>query len=172
MVLAAALLAGGCDGDDGAAEPDPVEPPKLATVAEKAAPGDPVDETIRLDNGFVPDPHVSQGSVVGSIDASTTAEGCTGWIGTEPTHVLETLGTFAELRVLAHSTDDATLVVETPGGARLCADDVEGMDPIVAAPFPPGTYRIWVGAPEPDVELPYVLGISELPDVSAASLAN
>lgn len=173
VVLAAAMLAGGCDAEDDSAPIDTSTLPKLADVAEKAAPEEePVDETIRLDNGFMPDPHVAEGSVVGAVDAATTAEGCSGWIATEPSHVLETLGTFAELRVMAHADQDATLVVETPTGEHWCADDDEGTDPIVTAPFPPGTYRIWVGAPESDAEMAYVLGITELPDVNAASLAN
>lgn len=172
MVLAAALFAGGCDGEEGSADVDPIRPPKLATDTEKAPLEEPVDETIRLDNGFVPDPHVAEGSVVGTVDAATTAEECSGWITTEPSHVLEALGTFAELRVLAHADDDATLMVETPAGERWCSDDAEDAPPIVVKPFPAGTYRIWVGAPEPEVEMPYVLGISELPTVNAASLAH
>jgi len=174
VVLAAAMLAGGCDAEDDSTALDTTSLPKLADVAEKEAPEEeaPVDETIRLDNGFIPDPHVAEGSMIGSVEASTLADGCSGWLSTEPDHVLETLGTFAELRLLAHAEQDATLVVETPAGERLCADDDEGTDPILVAPFTPGTYRIWVGAPEADVEMAYVLGISELSDVSAASLAN
>lgn len=172
VVLAAALFAGGCDGGD---EPPPIEPipvPKLASTADKAPVEEPEHETIRLDNGFVPDPHVVEGAVVGSMDATTLADTCSGWIASEPDHLLETLGTFAELRVMAHSEDDATLIVETPDGTRWCADDDEGTDPVIARAFSPGTYRIWVGAPEPEVEMAYVLGLSELADVSAASLGN
>lgn len=172
MVLAAALLAGGCDGDDGAPASAPPPPPELANVADQAPHAEPEDETIRLDNGFVPDPRVAEGSVVGTVDAQTVAEDCSGWIATEPSEMFEALGTFAELHVLAHSDSDATLMVETPSGDHLCSDDDEGTDPVVVAPFPRGTYRIWVGAPEPDVEMAYALGLSELSSVTAASLGN
>ncbi len=173
VVLAAALFASGCEGED---EDVPALPVDVAKPPDRGHTGTDDDREPRpaltLDNGFVPDPRVLDGVAHGTTDASTLSGDCAGFVDTDGGHVLETLGTFAELRILAHSEQDITLVVARPDGTHLCDDDTEGTDPVVATTFSPGVYRIWVGAPAQGAEVSYRLGFSELADVTAASLSR
>jgi hypothetical protein len=172
VVLAAALLTGGCD-----AEPEPGPPGEILPVpkleddpAKLGAYEPPADDTVYLDNGFLPDPHVVEGTTLGTVEASSLADGCRGWVATDADQVLEARGTFARLRVLAHSEDDVALLIERSDGTFLCSDDDEGTDPVVAASFPSGRYRIRVAAARPNEEVSYLLGFSELAGVLPSAL--
>ena len=173
VVLAAALIASGCDGDEEGAAPPGVAFDKPPGDDKPAGAQPEVDDRrMVLDNGFVPDPHVIEGTAVGTRDAGEIAQGCTGFVSTEPDATLEARGTFAELRILAHSAEDITLVVEPAEGPHVCADDTEGTDPVITAQFGPGIHRIWIGTRAPAQPVAYRLGVSELADVTAASLAR
>lgn len=172
VVLAAALFASACDGEGDEAIGAPAGFDKPPSPEKAGTEPEPEPDQILLENGFVPDPHVVEGTTVGTRDASELAEGCHGFIATEPDHLLATRGTFAELRVLAHAEEDVSLVVERPDGTYLCADDDDGTDPVLAAPFGEGAYRIWVGAAQRDREISYQLGFSELADVTPVSLGH
>jgi len=126
--------------------------------------------TVSLNPGFVPDPHVVTGTSGGGTDASTLNNACAGWVSGTPDHLFVSGGNFTALRLLAHATDDITLVVQKPDGTYVCNDDTEGLDPIVAAPFPPGTYKIWVGSYQQGTNTQYRLGFTELGGTTAASL--
>lgn len=174
VVLAAALFASACDGEGDEALVAPAGFDKPPSPHKGVTEPEPEPEQILLENGFVPDPHVVEGTTVGTRDASELAEGCTGFIATEPDHLLGARGAFAELRILAHADEDVSLVVERPDGTYLCADDHDdddGTDPVLAASFGQGAYRIWVGAAQENREISYRLGFSELADVTPVSLA-
>lgn len=127
---------------------------------------------VALSPGFTPDPHVVTGTSGGSIDATTVASGCNGWIARVPDHILNAAGSFPNLRILVHSTQDTTLVVRTPTGSFLCNDDAEGLNPEISGPVPAGQYRIWVGSYEQGQNAPYRIGFTELTSVTTANLAQ
>jgi len=128
--------------------------------------------TVTLNPGFMPDPHREQGTSGGGVNASTLNPSCAGWVAQTPDHLFVASANFANLRVMAHSDADITLVVQKPDGTYLCNDDSEGLNPLVSGPFPPGTYKIWVGSYEQGVNSRYTLGFSELATVNPSALAG
>src|SRR5690606_35132525 len=95
---------------------------------------------------FTPDPHTANGAAGGGTDASTLDPNCRGWVASRPDHLLVTSGDFANLRVMARSEQDTTLVIRMPDGTYRCNDDSEGgVNPLVEGAFPAGTYAIFVG---------------------------
>lgn len=172
IALSAVLVTGACDGEEAPAEES--EPAAVAEEPSAEAPppiAPPAEEPIQLDNGFIPDPHVVEGTAVGaSIAADSLDATCTGYIGTTPDHVLVTRGSFAELRLLLRSEDPLTLVVAHPDGSYLCGAQADD-GPTVVGEFAPGRHEIWIGSPTQEDESAYLLGISELASVTPASLA-
>jgi len=141
----------------------PPTPPPTPTTGLQA--------DVRLAPGFMPDPHVVQGSAGGARDASTLDPSCAGWVGAQPNHIFEATGSFPDLRVMAHSPADTTLVIQAPDGSYLCNDDAEGLNPMIAQGFGAGFYRIYVGTYDRGGSSSYRLGFSELSSVTPASLA-
>jgi hypothetical protein len=83
----------------------------------------------------------------GSIPAASLAAGCAGFIYDTPDYVMnfQTTGTVT-LNVRVRSDTNTTLVIRDPRGRWVCADDVEGYDPLLALPnAPAGEYSIWIG---------------------------
>lgn len=128
--------------------------------------------TVQLNAGFVPDPHTASGTSGGSIDATTWQAGCNGFVTTQPDHLFVAATAFANLRVMAHSTGDITLVVQKPDGTYLCNDDTDGTDPLVEGAFPAGTYKVWIGSYQAGTNSPYTLGFSELASVMPSGLGG
>ena len=126
--------------------------------------------TVTLSTGFMPDPHKAEGTSGGARDASGLGAGCVGYISETPDHLFVASDSFTNLRIMAHSSGDVTLVVQKPDGSYLCNDDFEGTDPLVEGSFPPGTYKIWIGSYEQGTNSPYKLGFSELSSVTPATL--
>jgi len=188
----------GC-GDDGAATPGAPDQAAVAAAqvqaaaaaaaaqaAAAAAPAVPAAGdmtsnfgTITLAPGFMPDPHVEDGTAgagAGARDASTLDSSCGGTIDTTPDHILVLGGVSANLRIMAHSNIDTTLVIQKPDGSYACNDDSDGLNPMALLPnAAAGNYRIWLGtySQEETGDKSYKLGISEMPSVtpSHASLA-
>lgn len=126
--------------------------------------------TVTLAPGFVPDPHVVEGTSGGAVQASTWSSGCAGWVSQTPDHILNAQGSFNTMRVLARSSEDTTLVIQKPDGNYLCNDDTEGRNPIIAGSFPPGNYKVWVGSYRQGQNASYKLGFSELGSTSTRDL--
>ncbi len=161
------------------AAPAAAAPAAPAAPAQPAQPAQPAGGdlasnfgTVNLEPGFVPDPKVVNGTSGGGIDANTLQAGCAGWVSQTPDHILAASGNFTNLRVMAHSTGDITLVVQKPDGSYLCNDDTEGTDPVVAAAMPQGNYKIWIGSYEQGTNSQYQLGFSELESVNPSSLGQ
>ncbi len=133
--------------------------------------------TITLATGFTPDPHVASGtSGAGATgrDASTLDGSCRGQIDSTPDHLFVATTAMGNLRIMANSASDTTLVVRKPDGTYACNDDGDGLNPIVAIQgAPAGTYQVFVGSYTEGENAPYKLGISELDSVtpSHANLA-
>lgn len=129
--------------------------------------------TVSLNPGFMPDPHTASGTSGGATDATTLGTaGCVGYIAGTPDHLFNATQAFANLRVMAHSTADITLVIQKPDGSYLCNDDSEGTNPLVEGAFPTGVYKIWIGSYEQGTNSPYTLGFSELPSNNPSSLVQ
>jgi len=126
--------------------------------------------TTTLRSGFMPDPEVERGTSGGSINAGTWNSSCRGWVAQTPDHILVAQTAMPNLRVLAHSRRDTTLVIQGPDGSLYCDDDSEGRDPIISISAAPGTYRIWVGSYEQGRNSSYKLGFTELSSTRARRL--
>lgn len=143
-----------------------------AVQAGGAAAGGSNFGTVQLNAGFVPDPHTASGTSGGNIDATTWQAGCNGFVTQQPDHLFVAATAFANLRVMAHSQGDVTLIVQKPDGTYLCNDDAENTDPIVEGAFPAGTYKVWIGSYQAGTNSPYTLGFSELSSVMPSSLGG
>ncbi len=156
-----------------AAAPAPTEAP-AANPTPAAGGGESNFGTITLATGFMPDPQTASGTSGGPTAANTLDPNCNGYVtGGTPDHILVAQTAFSNLRVMARSDADTTLVIQKPDGSYVCNDDSsEGFNPLIAAEFPAGTYKIWVGSYEQGTNSPYTLGVSELASVTPASLGN
>ncbi len=116
------LMASGCCFSGGTTDvPTPPvldTPPVLGTTPAVPAPGA-IGGTISLAPGFMPDPWMSTGAAGGPIAASTMNSDCRGYITAEPSAVLNATGAFTNLRILASSSADTTLVVQRADGTFL-----------------------------------------------------
>lgn len=123
--------------------------------------------SVALNTGFTPDPHSVSLTAGGSIDASTASAlagaNCRGFIASAADFELTyTAGSSFPLKIRVESSADTTLVVNAPDGSWYCADDVEGINPVLTWATPPsGVYDIWVGTYGADMA-PATLQITEL----------
>lgn len=129
-------------------------------------------DAISLSPGFTPDPTTATGTAGGPQSASELSSSCNGGnIANNPNHTLTAGGTFPNLRIMARSDGDTTIVVRKPDGSYECNDDSDGLNPMVTLTnAPAGEYRIWVGTFQDDASPSYTLGISELPTTTPSSL--
>lgn len=157
--------------------PDPPAPPM---PPPGQAGMQPVGTPIPLAPGFTPDPVVQQGMAGGPVQAATTVppaaqSQCPGYIGPQPNHVLQLTGAFRNFRIVVSSQRDTTLLVRLPDGSVRCHDDVNYPDnpnPLIEGELGPGTYQVYVGTFDQGQPAPYVIGFTELPQVSAQTLAQ
>lgn len=165
LVIASGCCFGGTSGTP--------TPPAVGTApaVPGAAPTAVAGGTVTLAPGFLPDPQTSTGVAGGPVAANTMSPECRGHIPAQPSLVLNATGAFANLRILASSSADTTLVVQRADGTFLCNDDSDGLNPVVQGAFGPGQHRIWVGTwSAAGAGASYTLGITELASVTAASL--
>lgn len=120
--------------------------------------------TAAITPGFTPDPHTVAGRSGGDIQARSWSPACAGWVTSRADHLLQLQGDFGFLRIYAVSTADVTLVVRTPSGTFLCADDIStsNRNPLLEGGFQAGTYQIWIGSYDEGQEAPYQLSFTEL----------
>ncbi|HJK95477.1 MAG TPA: hypothetical protein RMH85_00460 [Polyangiaceae bacterium LLY-WYZ-15_(1-7)] len=128
--------------------------------------------TVTLTPGFTPDPHTATGTSGGATNAATLNPSCAGWVASTPDHLFVASGAFSNLRIMAKSDGDVTLVVQKPDGSYACNDDFEGMNPLVSGSFPAGTYKVWIGSYQQGTNSRYTLGFSELDSVTPSSLGG
>lgn len=123
---------------------------------------------VSLTAGFLPDPHVillESGAADTRIfdNASALGGACRGILSGPPHIRLNYAAGSAPLYISAESESDATLVVHTPDGAWVCADDGgDGFNPALTFSAPEsGRYAIWVGNKGARFLPPATLYISE-----------
>jgi hypothetical protein len=98
----------------------------------------------------------------GASGGSNPAPGsCVGNIANGPDHKLFVTGYVPHLRVaITQAEGDTTLVIQGPNGLQ-CADDSDGLNPVVEGPFAPGEYNIWVGTYSNSQMLSYTMQVSQ-----------
>jgi len=140
---------------------------------------------LTLATGFVPDPAIARGMASAMMPVSALSPimsplspdaTCTGHVPSQPAHVMTLTSSFTNLRILVSSAEDIVLVVRQPDGTFRCDDDTDPgviKNPTMEGAFSPGTYTIWVGMWDPATPpAPYVIGFTELPHVTHATLGS
>lgn len=130
----------------------------LSTVASTA-----LARNFWLHEGFWPDPHVERFYSGGT----TRFQGCPGYVGTHPDHIMELSDDFDYLRLFVDSAgEDTTLILHRPStGETFCDDDGYGnLQPqIVMDYITAGTWHIYVGSYWADELHTYDLHVTEFP---------
>ena len=123
---------------------------------------------VRLQPGFMPDPHQIQLVSGGSVDLSQLQDEFWGFAAEAPDYRLHWHGEDSELRIFFQANEpgaDTVLVVNLPDGTWRFNDDADGqtLNPMIRiGEAPPGQYDIWVGSFDEDAFLAGTLSISEL----------
>ncbi len=128
--------------------------------------------SVSLRSGFMPDPHILSGNVMGGpITGNQVNPGCRGHYQPQPSHTLMAPTGFRQIRFLVNSGVDTTLLVMLPNGQIICDDDGgEGLNPMITTTSPPGAIRVWVGAYSTSASGPYNIGFSELGNVTTNNI--
>jgi hypothetical protein len=155
-----------------------LQPGQMQPGAMQAAP-------LTLATGFVPDPAIARGMASAAMPVSALSPvmspaspdtECTGFVPQQPAHVVTLTSSFTNLRILVSSAADVVLVVRQPDGTFRCDDDTDpgvNKNPTMEGAFAPGSYTIWVGMWAQDTPpAPYVIGFTELPHVTHATLGS
>jgi len=127
----------------------------------------PIFENVKLSPDFTPDPMTIRGISGGFVTAAeesgrveTITGPCVGFVDEKPDHKMELTKFFQYLSLQVKSSEDTTLVVRGPGGSW-CNDDYEGKNPGIVGQWLSGTYDIWVGSPQKNKYIPYIIRISQ-----------
>lgn len=157
-----------------APEPEVTASPETEADAAEAVPAPLAYLTLDLEAGFPLDPFVVSVNGGGPVEASTLAEGCAGYLPTDPTLTVNWSGGADFVEAFYYSDHDPVLVVQTPDGQYLCNDDANVLllDPVVEIPNPePGRYNIWVGSADAEQLIPGFLVITTQPEVNVGSFS-
>lgn len=104
--------------------------------------------SVRLDAGFLPDPHTRELTAGGSIQASSRFPQCRGYIANAPDYSVTYTAGASPLIFTVDSDRDTTLVINGPDASWHCDDDgaESPLNPLVRFDDPQsGRYDIWVG---------------------------
>ena len=144
----------------------------LAAIATTAAVGaqdytqPPSFGSVRLNAGFLPDPHVRNLTAGGAIRAAdAVSSSCRGYIANAPDYSVYYTAGSAPLFLSVDSDRDTTLVVNGPDGRWYCDDDGgdEPLNPLLSWSNPQsGRYDIWVGTYSSGSGAPATLYVSEI----------
>jgi hypothetical protein len=157
-------------------EPPPTEPPTDSPTSEPS-PSMPLLDfsktsnygSVELESGFLPDPHTKDLKSGGSIDASYLGDDCSGFVTSAPDYEVKyragerDLLRFYFVGEDRHSSD-TTLIVNDPAGNWYCnSDSYDDIFPTVDFTDPAGgTYDVWIGSVEDDLNWKGTLFITEL----------
>lgn len=125
----------------------------------------PQHHTHELTMGFVPDPLIVSGSTLGTRNANTLGEGCSGFISEAPNETILLKSSSLFLRFFAVSSTNLSLVVRKPDGTYLCNADRFGEHPAVQGHLEPGIYEVFLATPTRAVIADYRLRITEMRSV-------
>ena len=161
--------------------PPGMQPGQMQLQPGQMQPGQP----LTLAAGFVPDPAIARGMASAMMPVSALSPvmsplspdpTCTGYVPSQPAHVVNLTSSFPNLRILVSSASDVVLVVRQPDGTFRCDDDTDPgviTNPTMEGAFAPGTYTIWVGTwAQETPPSPYVIGFTEMAHVTHATLGS
>jgi hypothetical protein len=122
-------------------------------------------------------PLTSQVKAEGDLPAPEVATGgglCGGLITVSPSYAFEWSGQAKALGVMFEGDGDATVIVRTPDGKFVCADDAAGsanLNPVVILAGPTaGRYLVWVGRVDPAKLVTGKLTVASTADLKPAIL--
>lgn len=116
---------------------------------------EPLYGSVSLEQGFLPDPHVTDIVPGGADSVEDLGSACVGYINAEqPDFDLNYQAASAQLGIFVSALEDTTLIINDPQGNWHCNDDSEhlsGTNPGVVFSEPSsGNYNIWVGTYDAD----------------------
>lgn len=131
--------------------------------AEKLAPGGgPLTAQVTA-QGDLPAPELATGDTL-----------CDGLITVAPSYAFDWSGQAKAVGVMVEGDGDATLIVRTPDGKFVCADDAAGnanLNPLVILGNPAaGRYLVWVGRVDPTKPVAGKLTVASTADLKPAVL--
>jgi len=128
---------------------------------------------VTLSPGFAGDPRTFEGTIETDEAFDRRSGQCTGLGGHAATMRLTLDEDFESIVFLAHADVDLVLMVRTPTGEVICADDVDDLDPVIGGSAASGVYEIWVGAyDDAAAGSTFRLGISEKEHVRSTDLVS
>jgi hypothetical protein len=99
---------------------------------------------------------------------------CGGLITVAPSYAFEWSGQAKALGVMFEGDGDATVIVRTPDGKFVCADDADGknnLNPLAVVSNPAaGSYLVWVGRLDPAQPVTGKLTVASTADLKPAVL--
>lgn len=124
---------------------------------------------VTLAPGFAGDPRTFEGTV----NVEGPLDGCPGSGSHAATLRVTLTEALPTVSFLAHGQSDLVLMVRTPDGDVICADDVDDLDPVIAGNAGAGVYEVWVGVYGNDSDgAEFRVGISEKLTVRSRDLAD
>jgi hypothetical protein len=137
----------------------------LAAVktAEKLAPGSvPLTAQVTAE-GNLPIPELATGDTL-----------CGGLVSVAPSYAFDWSGQTKAIGAMFEGDGDATLIIRTPDGKFVCADDVAGsanLNPLVLLGDPAaGRYLVWIGRTSPEKPVTGKLTVAPTADLKPAVL--
>jgi serine protease Do len=109
-----------------------------------------------------------------AVELQTGDTLCGGLVNIVPTYAFDWSGDAKRLTLFVEANSDRTLLVRTPDGSFLCADDTNGprnLNPWLTMPEPAaGRYLVWIGRVDPGVPASGRLTLTEAADAMPAAL--
>jgi hypothetical protein len=121
--------------------------------------------SVRLNAGFLPDPHVRNLTAGGSIRAQDRFSSCRGYIANAPDYSVYYTAGSSPLIFTVDADRDTTLVINGPDARWYCDDDgaESPLNPLVRFNNPQsGRYDVWVGTYSTGAGVPASLFVSEI----------
>ena len=87
------------------------------------------------------------GQAGGSRSAADVHPGCTGHIAQVPDHIVD-ISAQTDVMFRIRSATDTTMLIIGPHDDTICADDDDGLNPVIRGTMLPGRYRVFVGTYE------------------------
>jgi hypothetical protein len=104
-------------------------------------------------------PITFSGHAGGTRRAVDVEPGCVGYVAQTPDHVFE-VAAAQPLLFRVRAEGDTTLLIQGPGPEAWCADDEEGLDPVLRIDAVPGRYSVYVGSYDEGDAATYALTVS------------
>jgi hypothetical protein len=109
-----------------------------------------------------------------AVELQTGDTLCGGLVNATPDFAFDWSGDAKSLTILAEANGDTTLLVRTPDGTFLCADDADGnrnLNPLLAIAKPAaGRYLVWIGRVDPSKPVTGTLTFTEAADAKPKAL--